>query len=264
LLVSATLNFSAESYDIGNQLLDYGTRYSNIRSQVVGHICIGHSYFAEGNLKKAISCYRKAIDVAEDPFYTQWPRLYLGVCCVLNDQIKEGEEALNEVSSYVNKFGCEIFGPFIMPILGIVLVKKGDMSKGLKTIEEIHSISKEKKWHYAIALSEFVLGNVYYQIAYGEKPSMSVMMKNVGFLAKNIPFASKKAEGYFNNAIESAKRSGAKGFQGMAYLGLGLLYKAKKRNAKAKKCISDAIKIFEECDAHVYLKQAKEALASLE
>ena len=259
--------FSGEkkhSYDIGNQLLDYGTRYSNIRSQVAGHICIGHSYFAEGNLKKAISCYRKAIDVAEDPFYTQWSRLYLGVCCVLNDQIKEGEEALNEVSSYVNKFGCEIFGPFIMPMLGIVLVKKGDMSKGLKTIKEIHSVSKEKKWHYAIALSEFVLGNVYYQIAYGEKPSMSVMMKNVGFLAKNVPFATKKAEGYFNNAIESAKRSGAKGFQAMAYLGLGLLYKAKKRNAKAKKCISDAIKIFEECDAHMHLKQAKEVLASLE
>ena len=106
--------------------------------------------------------------------------------------------------------------------------------------------------------------NEYYKIEYGEKPSMSFMTKNAGFLTKNIPFASKKAEGYFNNAIESAKRSGAKGLQGMAYLGLGLLYKAKKRNVKAKKCISDAIKIFEECDAHVYLEQAKEALTSLE
>ena len=259
--------FSGEnkhSYEIGNQLLDYGKKYSNIRSQVVGHICIGHSYFAEGNLEKAISCYRNAIDIAEDPFYTHWPRFYLGICCVLNDQIQEGEEALNEVSSYVHKFGCEIFGPFIMVILGIVLVQKGDMAKGLKTIKEIHGIGIEKKWYYAIALSEFVLGNIYYQLAYGKKPSISILIKNTGFLAKNVPLASKKAESYFNKAVESAKRSGAKGYQGMAYLGLGLLHKAKKRKAQAKKCLSDAIKIFEECGAKVYLEQAKKALESLQ
>ena len=39
------------------------------------------------------------------------------------------------------------------------------MSKGLQMIEEIYNVSKEKKLGYGIALSEFVLGNVYYQIA---------------------------------------------------------------------------------------------------
>ncbi|MGD9043289.1 MAG: adenylate/guanylate cyclase domain-containing protein [Desulfobacterales bacterium] len=252
------------SYDIGSQLLEYGKKNSNIRSQVLGHICMGHSYFAEGNLTKAISCYRKAIEVAEDPFYTQWPRLYLGLCCVLDDQIVEGEKALNEVSSYVNKFGAELFAPAINPFIGIILIKKGDMSKGLKIIEDIYRVSKEKNWGYAIALSEFVLANLYYQLAHGEKPSMSILLKNTGFLAKNVPFASKKAEGYFNKAIENAKQYGSKGFQAMAYLGLGLLHKAKKRKVQAKKCFSDAIKIFEECGAKVYLEQAKEALESLE
>jgi class 3 adenylate cyclase/tetratricopeptide (TPR) repeat protein len=262
--VEAFKGESKHSYEIGNQLLDYGTKHSNIRSQVVGHICIGHSYLSEGNLAKAISCYRKAINVAKDPFYTQWPRLYLGVCCVLNEQIEEAEEALNEVASYVQKFGCEIFSGVVMPFLGIVLIKKGEMSKGLQMIEEIYNVSKEKNFGYGIALSEFVLGNVFYQLAYGEKPSLFIVRKNAAFLAKNVPFASKKAENHFNNAIESAKRHGARGFQGMACLGLGLLQKVKKRNAQAKKCISDAIFIFEECGAKVYLKQAKEALESLQ
>jgi len=255
---------SKHSYEIGNQLLDYGTMHSNIRSQVVGHICIGHSYLSEGNLTKAISCYRKAINVAEDPFYTQWPRLYLGVSCVLNEQIEEAEEALNEVASYLQRSGCEIFSGVVMPFLGIVLMKKGEMSKGLQMIEEAYNVSKEKNLGYGIALTEFVLGNVFYQLAYGEKPSLSIVRKNAGFLAKNVPFASKKAENHFNNAIENAKRHGARGFQGMACLGLGLLHKVKKRNAQAKKCISDAIFIFEECGAKVYLKQAKEALESLQ
>jgi len=92
---------------------------------------------------------------------------------------------------------------------------------------------------------------------------MSIILKNAGFLAKNVPFASKKAEGYFNKAAESAKRSGAKGFQAMAHLGLGLLHKAKKRNSKAKKSLLTAIETFEECGAKVYLEQAREALESL-
>ena len=56
---------------------------------------------------------------------------------------------------------------------------------------------------------------------------------------------------------------GAKGELGDALLGLGQLYKAKKRNEKARECFSEAASLFQECDAHVYLKQAEEALASL-
>jgi hypothetical protein len=150
-----------------------------------------------------------------------------------------------------------------MPFVGIVLIKKGNMSKGLKTIEEILEHCKEKKWGWGIALSEYVLGYLYYQIAYGEKPSMSIMLKNIGFLSKNVPFASKKAANYFNRAIDSAKQFGAKGILGQAYLDLGILYKAKKRNSLAAKCISESMLIFEQIGAEVRLKQAKGALESI-
>jgi tetratricopeptide (TPR) repeat protein len=253
-----------KSFEIGNELLRYGEKYSNVRSQVVGNICIGHSYFADGDFKKAFSSYRKAVDVAEDPFYTQWPRAFLGLCCIMNDQIDKAEEALNEVSSYLQNYGCEIFGPAVVPFIGIVLVKKGYMSKGLKTIEEILKYSKDKNWGWGIALSEYVLGYLYYQIAHGEKPGMSIVLKNIGFLAKNVPFASQKAANYFNRAIESAKRFGAKGILGQAYLDLGFLHKAKKRSNLAGKCFSESIRIFEQIGAEVRLKQANDALNSLD
>ena len=63
--------------------------------------------------------------------------------------------------------------------------------------------------------------------------------------------------------LETAKEIKANGFLGLTYLDLGLLQKAKKRNNQAKKCISEAVKIFEECEAEGYLKQAEEALQSL-
>jgi hypothetical protein len=59
------------------------------------------------------------------------------------------------------------------------------------------------------------------------------MAKNVGFLVKNAPFASKKAEDHINKAIDIFKEIGAKGFLGTAYLELGLLYKKRKRTDPA-------------------------------
>jgi tetratricopeptide (TPR) repeat protein len=81
---------------------------------------------------------------------------------------------------------------------------------------------------------------------------------------KNVLFASKKAEDHFNRAIEVAKEIGAKGTMGMAYLDLGLLCRMKGKTEQAKEFLSEAIQIFEETEAEGFLKQAKEALASIE
>ena len=88
------------------------------------------------------------------------------------------------------------------------------------------------------------------------------MLSNFGFLVKNASIANKKAEGYLNEAITMANEIGAKGLLGQASLELGALYKAKGRSAQAQRYISEAIKIFQQCQAERYLKQAKEALAS--
>ncbi len=79
-----------------------------------------------------------------------------------------------------------------------------------------------------------------------------------------MPFASKRAEYHFNNAIETAREIGATGVLCQAYLDLGLLHKAKKRKDQARECITKAIELFEQCEADVYLKQANEALESLQ
>jgi tetratricopeptide (TPR) repeat protein len=90
------------------------------------------------------------------------------------------------------------------------------------------------------------------------------MAKNIGFLIKNVPFASKKAEEHFNRAIAVAKEIGAKGTMGRAYFDLGLLYRMKGKTEQAKNCVSEAIQVFEQCEAERSLKLAKEALASIE
>jgi tetratricopeptide (TPR) repeat protein len=120
--------------------------------------------------------------------------------------------------------------------------------------------NQRRTWY---AQSEYVLGKVYSQIAAGPTPAFSIMAKNIGFLVRNVPFAGKKAEEHFNKAIEVAKEIGAKSILGQACLDLGLLHEAKRRKDQAREYISEAINIFQECEAETYVKQAKEALASL-
>jgi tetratricopeptide (TPR) repeat protein len=122
-------------------------------------------------------------------------------------------------------------------------------------------ITNQRRYWYA--LSEHFLGEIYAQIATGPKPSLSIMAKNIGFLVKNVPFAAKKAEKHFNKAIALMKEIGINGGFGPAYLSLANLYKATKRKEQARQSLLEAIKIFEECEAEIYLIQANELLASL-
>jgi tetratricopeptide (TPR) repeat protein len=110
-----------------------------------------------------------------------------------------------------------------------------------------------------------MLGNIYFQVVLRKRTiSVSFLLKNMGFLIKNLPLAKRKAEFHFQKAIQGATEIGAIGIEGLSYLNLGLLYKIKGIKKEAKECLGTAIKLFERCEATIYLQQAKEALASLE
>jgi tetratricopeptide (TPR) repeat protein len=183
---------------------------------------------------------------------------------LFSNQLDKAETAFEEVSTYSEKFGAGWIGTQASIFIGVLLIAKGHMSQGLKLLEKGQKDCLENQMRTVYARSEYVLGKVYSQIVEGSAPiSLSIMAKNIGFLVKNVPFASKKAEDHFNKAIEVAKEIGAKGTMGMAYLDLGLLHRTKGKTDQAKKCISEAIDIFEQTEAEGFLKQAKEALASV-
>jgi len=250
--------------EAGEVLLDYGRKHSNIRSMVMGHYITGLGHNATGDNASAIKSLERAIQVSADPFYSNFPKLILGMSYLLDGQFQEAEDALEEILTFSRNFGTECLGSWAYADLGVVAIVKGHMSHGLKMLEESIRASKENESIPLYSLCEILLGTVYLQIVQGEgERSLSTMFRNIGFLVKNVPFAGKKAEDHFNKAAEVAKEIGAKGYQGLAYLNLGLLHKAKKRTEQAQKCITEAVQLFEQCNAETSLKQAKEALASL-
>jgi tetratricopeptide (TPR) repeat protein len=245
-------------------LLEYGERNSNSRSKVFGHWVNGWAYSLTGDMNSYQKSCEKAIGVALDPWYSEFPKINLGYALLFGGQFQEAEDVLQWVLNFCEERAIGELSELAYISLAPTLIAKGHMKQGLRMLEERQQNLIRNQRRAVYALSESVLGKVYSQIATGPIPAFSIMAKNIGFLVKNVPFAGKKAEEHFNKAIELAKEIGAKSVLGTTYLDLGLLYKARKRSDQARQCISKAIQIFEECEAKVYLKQAKELLASLE
>ena len=250
-------------FEGAKRLLEYGERNANSRSKVIGHWMKSFGHLAAGDMKLSQESSEKAIEVALDPFYSQFPKITLGMAYFLGGQLQEAENVLQSCLKFCEKHGE---GELSLPckcFLAPILIAKGQMQQGRELMEKARKTLLRNQRRAPYAMSEYILGEVNSQIATGPKPSLSIMAKNIGFLVKNVPFATRKAEEHFNKAIDLSKEIGVNGYLGQTYLSLGLLYKATKRTDQARQCILEAIDIFHECEAEVYLKQANEALDSL-
>lgn len=253
-----------KAYATANELLEYGRRHSNVRCMVMGHVCMAMSGLASGNFQLAIQSGQMGAKIALDRFYRYFSLAWESIGYTLAGQLPEAQKVLEKVSSYCHEYGCENISALGDQFLGAVYVAQGHMSRGLTMIEEAKDLCEESGVTYMVISGEYILGRIYKQIAEGAGPlSPAIVAKNIGFLVKNVPFAAKKAESHFRKAIKLAQEIGAKGLLGQVTLELGLLHKIKGRSDEARKCISDAVRLFEECEADVFLKQAQEELASL-
>lgn len=254
---------TARGINAGSELVNYGQKHSNVRSMALGYYVKGYVYLRRGDFPSAIECTRKALQTAKDPFYSQIARFNLGINLALNDQFKEAEEMLQEVLSYCTSCGCEILGSPTSGVLGLLSIANGRMSSGLKRLKEALTIFYEIDRKPIIATYEHILGQIYLNIVTKAAPiSFTTAAKNVGFLLKNVPSAGKKAEDHFKKAIEVAREIRANTILGQTLLDLGFLYKARGKIDKAGECLNEAVQILEQCGSEIFLKQAKEELAS--
>ena len=259
------MGFFEENLQIGKELLAYGNEHSNIRCLVLGYFSMAMAYSLAGNHALAVESCEQAIKVSADPFYSILPKTLMAFSHIQMGDFQKAEKIGNEVSDFCTKFGCENHGTLALLVLGVVTFANGKMARGLKQILDSVKRLEEKDKRSFMPLGEYILGFTYYQMCTGGgKVTLTTLIKNVVFLIKNLPHARKRAEDHLNRAVDLAKDVGNRGVQAQAYLYLGLLDKTKKRKDKAKQHLIEAIRMFEETNAEVLLKKAREALESLE
>jgi class 3 adenylate cyclase/tetratricopeptide (TPR) repeat protein len=251
-----------KTFEIGKKMENFGERHANLRSLCFGRFLIGSSYLVEGDFKSALQWYQRT-QVSADPLYYHAGRMMEGGCHLLCGEIQKAFEILDATLHAGRGLGLEWFDTMVKIFLGVATIAKGSMNKGLKMLEECVQTCVRNRRRFFHAYSEYILGNVYLQIVQGEGDlGFSTLVKNIGFLMKNVPFAAKKAENHLNKAIEVAEEIGANGILGQAHLDLGRLHQAKKRKNRARECMAKAIEHFELCEAETFLTQAKVALES--
>jgi len=257
--------YPKEAWELGRKILDYGKRHSNIRSIFMGHLVTGYGHWADGNFTATIDSLSKSTRIAQDPFYSFASQCHLGSLYTLNDEFQKAEETLQEVGIYCQNSGCDLIGIMHFIALGLVQMARGQMGKGLKLVHDSLKTCYETESRLMCAMIEYILGKVYLSILdKSVKVDMATIARNLGFIIKHVPSAAKKANEHFNNAVSTARETGAKGIEGQALLDLGRLQKVKGRKEMARDFLSESAKIFEACEAEFFLKQAKEELANLE
>jgi class 3 adenylate cyclase/tetratricopeptide (TPR) repeat protein len=256
----------AKILELGEALMKLGQKQSSIRAITWAYYVQGWGHMAAGDFSEAIRCSERAVQSSADPFYTQFPKLSLGMSYISNQDFDKAREPLQEVVTHDQNYGCEVLGIASRVFLGVIDMQEGHLAQGMAVIEEARKFLLENKGRWRYAITELILGEIFLNMAKrGRLPArISMRARDLRFLLKNVPFAGRKSEEHYKKAIECAREIGAKCLEGQAYLGLGVLYGSKRKKLQAVECLSTAARIFEERKATGYLKQARKALAGFE
>ena len=245
-------------------LLEHGREMSNIRLQMVGYIIMGVHHFMNFDIRSAIQCVDNVGRISQDPFYADYARVLTGMFHISLRDYRTAETVLKQTIEFHDRTATKYLKMNAYTFLGAVLAATGRIGEGVKMIEYSRSEFRKSGRRVFYGMSEFILGDIYRQMVQRTEPTtLSVLLKNSGFLVKNYFLAARKAETHLVKAIEILKETGAKGFLGPAYYRLGLFYRFKGRTDEARACLSAAIDLFEQCEATVPLQEARDTLATL-
>jgi class 3 adenylate cyclase/tetratricopeptide (TPR) repeat protein len=256
---------SEKNFEIGRALLEYGESHSNLRSIVVGHIITGYGHYTKGDFNRAIECCKKAIELLNDPLFSEWPKLFLCMNYLINDQIEEVEGLIGEILPFCKDLGIDYIVTAAQVLRGAVLVAKGRLSCGIKILEKDLRIFEDNGRFFSLYVMETAVAEIYFRIAIRARTLNPMdVIKNLGFIITKLPFSRRRAEAYLNKIIQVGREVESQGFvQGQALLNLGILHRLNRKTASARECFAEALQILERCASETYLQQAREALASV-
>ncbi len=253
-----------KSREAAAALLRHGERHANFRSAVEGHHIMGWSNFAAGDYAGAGAAFKAAIGVAAYPYYSMIPRVGLAYSLLSSGRYREAEETLREVTSFSEARGVEMLGRPCRALHGLVTLALGRMSEGMTTIERMRREWEKRSRRYALCALEFSLGRFYVEIARRTTPlRLSVVFRNMLFLARHAPWARGRAEAHFGRCITLAEQIGARGLAAQALYQFALLDRDRGGREEARRRLARAVEIFADCGAEVHLAQARDTLAAL-
>lgn len=213
---------------------------------------------------EALENAQKAMQIALAPLDHLCARLAEGGAHALMGRPHEAVAVLGDVRKK-SEAGGFIVGLLLGDIYyGASMSLAGQLGKGIRFIHK--SIARMEAWGnvHVPALGYLILGEIYLQMATSpEKPPTAVILRNLGFVLTNVPFAASKSRRYLEEAIRRCRTIGMPGHLARALVALGSLNLARKRTDEARSCLTEALAIAESVKAENIAAKAKQAIAKL-
>lgn len=218
---------SQKNFELGRILLEFGESHSDLRSMVVGYICTSYGHYSAGDFPMAVEWSKKAIELSNDPLFSVWPKLVLATFFIQTEQYQEADKILREIIPFCQHLGMDYIVGWAQALHGAVLMSGGQYSRGMNMIEAGVRILTDNGRLLSCYFLEFTLAEIYFQmVTRPRRLGFWSIVKNLGFILKEVPFARRKAEAYLSKFIQDGKEIGAGGFmQSHAARNLELLHR---------------------------------------
>ena len=160
---------------------------------------------------------------------------------VLAGQVSAGLELVRDVRRQITENGFLALLTVTEVPIGIAMVLNGDIAAGVRWIEAAITAMSQVGNAYGVAVGHLALGQIYTQIAEGkDTPPLPVVLKNLIFLIRTVPFGKAKALHQFEAAIRISRKSALHGIEAQALMHIGLLHKAKRNLREARRHLEEA------------------------
>jgi tetratricopeptide (TPR) repeat protein len=254
-----------KALECSQELLEFGQTHGNMRSLALGYYVSGMCCSGIGDLTAAIGDCQKGLDLNVDPIYNGMLKCCLGFSYFQYGRFQEAEAVLDELVEISLKFGGYIVGRPCKAFLGLVLISRGQMKKGLDMVDEFDRISREDYLEQHQIFSEFIQAMLYTNLAAPvDWKKIPLLLRNIGIILRRAPFATKKTIYHYQRCAAICQKSGNNSSLAMTYLELGRLYQSKRKRNPARENLLAAARLFQECEARLNQEKAEVLLRSLD
>jgi tetratricopeptide (TPR) repeat protein len=253
-----------EARDVARELIEVGRQSNNPRSTGFGLCCLSFLALVSDSYARALEYSEQALAVAVTPLDRDFATLDRGSALVLLGRTEEGSRLLDEHRRDSTPKGKVFDVDLADGIIGICKVLQGNIKEGIRLIEEIISKQEKKGYRTEADWFRIHLAEVYLQIIAGkEKPPLRILLTNLSILLNIMVTGPARIRAAVKCFMENPQFDRAGFHIGRAQMILGLLYKAKKKRRLAIEHLSEARRILSQFGETPVLARVETALSEI-
>ncbi len=217
-----------------------------------------------GNYAEAMDNADEALRICLSPVDRNAALGYKAMAMILSGQVAEGMALGTRVLRDVEERGLTMTLAPVRMVVGVGTVLSGDMARGVGMIEDAAAAAERQGQTASRAFGDLFLGETYLQMATGrDKPPFAVVLRNLPFLLRTLPFAGRRARACLERALEECRALQAPSFVARCLYDLGCLDKVGKRTREARAKFEEAREMASSVEATTLLADIEAARAEL-